>query len=79
MKLIGSVVTASALCAGLGVMLGTVRVFGAIGGQSVDPSQKARMLAEGISETMNSVAFGLLIWLPSTIIGLWMTSSNKQR
>ena len=32
----------------------------AVGGESVDPSQKARILAEGISEAMNCTAFGLL-------------------
>jgi hypothetical protein len=34
--------------------------FAAVGGESVDPSQKACILAEGISEAMNCTAFGLL-------------------
>jgi hypothetical protein len=29
--------------------LGFVKAFGAVGGESVDPSQKARTLAEGTS------------------------------
>ena len=45
---------------GLGLMLGLIQAFGAVGGESVDPSQKARILAEGISESMNSIAFSML-------------------
>jgi biopolymer transport protein ExbB/TolQ len=37
------------------------------GGESVDPSQKARILAEGISEAMNCTAFGLVIGILSLI------------
>jgi hypothetical protein len=33
--------------------------FGAVSGESVDPSQKARVLAEGISEGMNCGVLGL--------------------
>jgi hypothetical protein len=46
--------------AGLGVLFGLIQAFGAVGGESVDPSQKARILAEGISETFNCVALGLV-------------------
>jgi hypothetical protein len=44
-----------------------VRAVGAVGGESVDPSQKARMLAEGISEFMNVSAFCILILTPLSI------------
>src|SRR5215831_11749300 len=43
-----------------GTIVGLIRAFGAVGGESVDPSQKARILAEGISEAMNCTAFGLI-------------------
>jgi biopolymer transport protein ExbB len=43
----------------LGTVSGLIRSFGAVSGESVDPSQKARILAEGISEAMNCTAFGL--------------------
>lgn len=43
----------------LGTISGLIKSFGAVGGESVDPSQKARILAEGISEAMNCTAFGL--------------------
>jgi len=50
----------------LGTIAGLIKSFGAVGGESVDPSQKARILAEGISEAMNCTAFGLLV----AILGL---------
>ena len=50
-----------AMLSGLfGTITGLIKAFGAVGGESVDPSQKARILAEGISEAMNCTAFGLL-------------------
>jgi biopolymer transport protein ExbB/TolQ len=54
------------LCGLFGTIVGLIRAFGAVGGEAVDPSQKARILAEGISEAMNCTAFGLI----SAIIAL---------
>jgi biopolymer transport protein ExbB/TolQ len=48
------------LCGLFGTIVGLIRAFGAVGGESVDPSQKARILAQGISEAMNCTAFGLI-------------------
>lgn len=50
----------------LGTVTGLIMSFGAVAGESVDPSQKARVLAQGISEAMNCTAFGLLV----AIVGL---------
>jgi len=50
-----------------GTLAGLVKAFGAVGGESVDPSQKARVLAEGISEAMNCTAFGILLGVPSSV------------
>lgn len=50
----------------LGTVSGLIRAFGAVAGQSVDPSQKATILADGISEAMNCTAFGLGV----AIVGL---------
>jgi len=47
------------LCGLLGTVSGLIRSFGAVSGESVDPSQKARILAEGISEAMHCTLFGL--------------------
>ena len=50
-----------AMLSGLfGTIIGLIKAFGAVGGESIDPSQKARILAEGISEAMNCTAFGLM-------------------
>ena len=46
--------------------VGAHQAFGAVSGESVDPSQKATHPREGISEAMNCTAFGLIV----AIIGL---------
>jgi biopolymer transport protein ExbB/TolQ len=51
----------------LGTVSGLIIAFGAVSGKSVDPSQKATILAQGISEAMNCTAFGLLV----AILGLF--------
>ncbi len=73
------IVAASAIVGALGTLVGLVKAFGAVGGESVDPSQKARMLGQGISEAMNCTAFGILIWLPSAIILSAMMRKRRQR
>lgn len=55
------------LFGGGGTLWGLGTAFRAVAADGVDPPQKARYLAEGISEAMNCTAFGLLIWLPSAI------------
>ena len=50
----------------LGTVTGLIKSFASVGGESVDPSQKARVLANGISEAMACTAFGLAV----AIIGL---------
>ena len=68
MKLVGLVVAASAVFGGFGTVLGLVKAFGAVGGESADPSQKARILGEGIAEAMNCSAMGFAVWLPSVVV-----------
>ena len=48
------------LTALFGTVLGLIKSFGSVSGEGVDPSQKATILAEGISEALNCTAFGLL-------------------
>jgi biopolymer transport protein ExbB len=65
-----------AMLSGLfGTITGLIKAFGAVGGESVDPSQKARILAEGISEAMNCTAFGLLSAI-GCLTG-WAVLNNK--
>jgi len=54
------------LCGLFGTIVGLIQSFGSVGAESVDPSQKARILAAGISVAMNCTAFGLL----TAIVGL---------
>ena len=61
----------------LGTVSGLIVSFGAVSGESVDPSQKARILAEGISEAMNCTAFGLIIALLS-LIGFAILNGKTQ-
>lgn len=50
----------SMLCGLFGTIIGLIKSFGAVGGESVDPSDKSRILAEGIAEAMSCTAFGLM-------------------
>jgi biopolymer transport protein ExbB/TolQ len=63
------------LCGLFGTIVGLIKSFGSVGGESVDPSQKARILADGISEAMNCTAFGLLTAIVAVIgyaiLGTW--------
>lgn len=64
-KVIASTAMVASVWGALSTVVGLVGLFGAAGGESVDPSQRARVLAEGISAAVNGIAFGLLLWLPT--------------
>lgn len=67
-----------AMLSGLfGTIVGLIKAFGAVGGESVDPSQKARILAEGISEAMNCTAFGLLSAI-AALVGFAVLNGKTQ-
>lgn len=51
----------------LGTVSGLISSFGAVSGEAVDPSQKARILALGISEAMNCTAFGLIVAITALV------------
>ena len=61
----------------LGTVSGLIQSFGAVSGEGVDPSQKARILAEGISEAMNCTAFGLIIAIMA-LIGFAILNGKTQ-
>ena len=62
-----------------GTLFGLVLTFGAVGGESVDPSQKARVLAEGISEAMNCTAFGGIVLIPAVVALALLIRRRKRR
>ena len=67
-----------AMLSGLfGTIVGLIKAFGAVGGESVDPSQKARILAEGISEAMNCTAFGLIAAI-TALVGFAVLNGKTQ-
>ena len=78
-RLVVAVVVAAAAFGSIGTLLGLIKTFGAVGGQSVDPSHKARMLAEGISEAMNCTALALVFWVPSVIAALVLSRTSKDQ
>jgi len=63
------------LCGLFGTIEGLIKSFGSVGGESVDPSQKARILANGISEAMHCTAFGLMTAVIAVscyaVLGTW--------
>jgi len=63
-----------------GTVVGLVVAFGAVGDESVDPSQKARILAEGISEAMNCTAFGVVFGLAVGVpLLVWWLRLERRR
>jgi biopolymer transport protein ExbB len=62
----------------LGTVSGLIASFGAVSGEGVDASQKARILAEGISEAMNCTAFGLIIALLALIFFAVLNGKTQQ-
>lgn len=77
-KFFAGLVAASTLLFGFGTLLGLVKAFAAVGGESLAPSQKARALAEGIATAMNCTALGALLGLPS-VIALALVARTRNR
>jgi biopolymer transport protein ExbB/TolQ len=61
----------------LGTVTGLIRSFGAVAAKSVDPSQKATILAQGISEAMNCTAFGLGVAIMG-LVGFALLNNKTQ-
>ena len=61
----------------LGTVTGLIRSFGAVAAKSVDPSQKATILAQGISEAMNCTAFGLSVAITG-LVGFALLNNKTQ-
>jgi len=60
----------------LTTIVGLVQGFSAV--KTVDPAQKATMLADGIAVAMNGTAFGLLVAIPC-LLGFAFLSAKTQR
>lgn len=54
----------------LGTITGLIHAFQSIA--SSDPSQKATMLAQGVSEAMNATAFGIIVAIPLMLFHVYI-------
>jgi biopolymer transport protein ExbB/TolQ len=59
----------------LGTVLGLMQSFVSLG--SVDPSQKAALIALGFSTAMNNTAFGLIVAIPCMLGHAYLSSTTQ--
>ena len=64
--------------AGLGLLIGLVTALGAVGGESLDPSQRARILAEDTSDAVHWLA-SAFVMAPIPIAVVIAITVRKQR
>jgi hypothetical protein len=69
-RVVSACVTLLFLAGAAGVIWGLGRAIAAVSSPSLDAAQRARVLAEGISETMNCMAFGLALLLLPTLFAV---------
>jgi len=60
----------------LGTIAGMIKSFAAVA--NANPAEKATLLAGGISEAMNTTAFGLIVAIPTLVIFALMTSRGNK-
>lgn len=58
-------------------ILGAIKTVGAVGGESVDPSQKARTLAEDTAGAASWTASGLALWVASAVALAWLMRQRR--
>jgi hypothetical protein len=59
----------------LGTALGVVQVLLAM--QDLDPSERARSFARGLSIATTSMALGLLVWVPSIVVAAFVLRRER--
>lgn len=60
----------------LGTIIGLIQGFTAVA--SVNPAEKANLLAASISVAMNTTAFGLIVAIPLLLVHSWLSSSTNE-
>jgi biopolymer transport protein ExbB len=78
--IVAALAAATALLAAVGTaggMIGMIQAVSAGSAETVDPSQKARLLAEGISVAMNCTALGLVVALPVILVVAYVTRRKR--
>jgi integral membrane sensor domain MASE1 len=78
LQAIAALVAASAVIGPLATAVGLINTFGAVGGESMDPSQKAQILAEDTGGAMLWTAGGSVLWAASVITLIWLMSKRSE-
>ena len=60
----------------LGTIIGLIQGFTAVA--SVNPAEKANLLAASISVAMNTTAFGLIVAIPLLLVHSWLSSTTNE-
>ena len=60
----------------LGTITGMIKSFAAV--SSANPMEKATLLSSGISEAMNTTAFGLIVAIPTLLIYAVLTNRSQR-
>ncbi|MBN1542086.1 MotA/TolQ/ExbB proton channel family protein [candidate division KSB1 bacterium] len=62
----------------MGTIYGLILSFRAVSAPGIDPTEKARLLAAGISTAMNTTLTGLIIAVPATLFYSYLQSRTKK-
>ncbi|MBN2001431.1 MotA/TolQ/ExbB proton channel family protein [candidate division KSB1 bacterium] len=62
----------------MGTIYGLILSFQAVSAKGIDPTEKARLLAAGISTAMNTTLTGLIIAVVATICYTFLTTKTKK-
>lgn len=72
LAMIANVATLAGL---LGTITGMIKAFAAV--SQASPTEKAQMLSQGISEAMNTTAFGLVVAIPTLLVYSILTNRSQ--
>lgn len=72
LAMIANVATLAGL---LGTITGMIKAFAAV--SQANPMEKAQLLSSGISEAMNTTAFGLIVAIPTLLVYSILTSRSQ--
>jgi biopolymer transport protein ExbB/TolQ len=62
----------------MGTIYGLILAFRSVSAPGIDPTEKARLLAQGISTAMNTTLTGLIVAVPATISYSFLLSKTKK-
>ena len=70
LQFLSTLANAATLLGLLGTIFGLTTAFSAVG--AADPAQRSAFLAAGISQALNTTAFGLIVAVPTLLIHGWL-------